>query len=290
MRTLIILMAFVAVSPSGSATRWKTSTPRSRKANFCSRRCRRTTRPKRRRCWSSSPSSSPKPPALPGCWNSCRRSTSRPATPTRPSPPAKNCWRWIRTIPNPPLQNLKAAEAKKDLPRHQEMGRRGLRQCAQDGRRRRKPNDAEQADTWKTEVDYAKQVDQYTDYALYRVAAESRDPKVTVEFVELLQTHNPKSEYVPKAQNQLFVAYRQAGANDKALALAEKTLATDQTNEDMLLVVTDSYSRNKKEPEKVHAYSAKLVELMASQAQARRRQPMPIGRRARTRSPAWPTT
>ncbi len=32
----------------------------------------------------------------------------------------------------------------------------------------------------------------------------------------------------------------------------------------MLLVVTDNYSRNKKDPEKVHAYSDKLVELMAS--------------------------
>ena len=90
---------------------------------------------------------------------------------------------------------------------------------------------------------YARQVDQYTDYALYRVAAESRDPKVVVEFLELLQTHNPKSEYIPKGQNQLFVAYRQSGQEAKALELAEKTLATDQTNEDMLLVVTDNYSR-----------------------------------------------
>ena len=52
--------------------------------------------------------------------------------------------------------------------------------------------------------------------------------------------------------------------NDKSLALAERVLATDQSNEDMLLVAADSYMQNKKEPEKVHAYCARLVELMGS--------------------------
>lgn len=165
--------------------------------------------------------------------------------------------------PESALQNLKASEVKKDLP--------GIKKWAQvtstNARKMAsapKPSDAEQAETWKNEADYARQVDQYTDYALYRVAAETRDPKVAIDFIELFQTRNPKSEYVSKSQNQLFIAYRQSGANDKALALAEKTLASDQTNEDMLLVVTDNYSRNKTQPEKVHEYSAKLVDLMAA--------------------------
>jgi tetratricopeptide (TPR) repeat protein len=165
--------------------------------------------------------------------------------------------------PESALQNLKASEAKKDI-----AGIKKWSGTASANARKMasapQPKDAEQVESWKSEVDYAKQVDQYTGYALYRAAAESRDAKVTVELIEQLQTQDPQSEYVPKAQNLLFVAYRQAGNNDRAVALAEKTLATDQTNEDMLLVVTDSYSRNKKEPEKVHAYSAKLVELMAS--------------------------
>jgi len=165
--------------------------------------------------------------------------------------------------PESALQNLKAAEAKKDVAGIQKwsgvasVNARKIASAPQ-------PKDAEQVDSWKNEVSYATQVGQYTDYALYRAAAESRDPKVTVALVEQLQTQNPKSEYVPKAQNLLFVAYRQAGENDKAVALAEQTLATDQTDEDMLLVVADNYSRNKKEPEKVHEYSAKLVELMAT--------------------------
>ncbi|HWC99662.1 MAG TPA: hypothetical protein VG456_23035 [Candidatus Sulfopaludibacter sp.] len=165
--------------------------------------------------------------------------------------------------PESALQNLKASETKKDLAgikKWSEVTSANARKMAAAPQ----PKDAEEVDSWKGEVAYAKQVDQYTDYAIYRVASESRDPKITVEWLELLQTHNPSSEYLPKAQNQLFLAYRQSGANDKALALAEKTLATDQTNEDMLMVVVDSDLQNKKEPAQAHEYSAKLVDLMAA--------------------------
>ena len=34
----------------------------------------------------------------------------------------------------------------------------------------------------------------------------------------------------------------------------------------MLLVVTDSYLQNKKDPEKIHAYSTKIVEVMAAKS------------------------
>jgi uncharacterized protein HemY len=41
-------------------------------------------------------------------------------------------------------------------------------------------------------------------------------------------------------------------------------LATNQTNEDMLLVVADQHLQAKKEPAKVHDYSAKIVQVMAA--------------------------
>lgn len=156
--------------------------------------------------------------------------------------------------PEAALQNLKAAEAKKDLP--------AIRKWADVAAANARKVAASSQDN--DEKAYAKQVDGYTDYALYRVVAESRDPKTTIEFIQALEAHNPQSEYLPRTQSALFLAYRQTGANDKALALAEKALATDQTNEDMLLVVCDNYLQSNKEPAKVHAYSAKLVELMAT--------------------------
>lgn len=165
--------------------------------------------------------------------------------------------------PEAALQCLKAAEAKKDvgaIKKYSSMASASARKMAAAP----KPADAEQAESWKAEVDYAKQVDTYTEYALFAAAVESRDPKTTIEFGEMLQERNPAGDYTTKVRQPLFVAYRQSGATDKAVALAEKVVATDPSNEDMLLVVADNYLQNKKEPEKVHAYSAKVVEVMGT--------------------------
>lgn len=167
--------------------------------------------------------------------------------------------------PESALQNLKASETKKDLAgikKWADVASANARKIAAAPQ----PKDADDVDSWKQEVQYARQVDAYTDYALFRVVAEARDPKVTIDFTNALEKHNPQSQYLKQAQGALFVAYRQTGANDQAIALAEKVLATDQSDEDMLLVVADNYLQAKKEPEKVHEYSSKLVELMASKA------------------------
>jgi tetratricopeptide (TPR) repeat protein len=152
--------------------------------------------------------------------------------------------------PEAAMQALKAAESKKDLA----LVRKYSDATANNAKKVKAPGEAE----------YAKGVAQYADYALFRASVESRDPKVTIELAEALVQRSPDSEYGIKAQDPLFLAYRQTGANDKAVALAEKALEKQQTNEDMLLVVADSYIQKKKDPEKVHAYSAKIVEIMGT--------------------------
>lgn len=147
------------------------------------------------------------------------------------------------------LQNLKTAEANKDLD-----GIKKWAEAAFEGARK--------LESTPDQAAYAKQVEDYADYALYSVAAGSRDPKVTIDFATLLEQTDPKSQYVPKVESAVFVAYRQSGNNDKALAVAEKALATDQSDEDMLLAMADHYLQTKKEPEKVHAYCARLVQMM----------------------------
>ncbi len=167
--------------------------------------------------------------------------------------------------PEAALQCLKAAEAKKDaasIRKYAAMASASARKIAATP----KPADADQADNWKAEVDYAKQVDTYTEYALYAAAVQSADPKATIELGEQLLERNPNSEYAAKVRQPLFEAYRRAGANDKAVVLAEKVLATDQSNEDMLLVVADNYLQTKREPEKVHEYAAKIVEIVGAKA------------------------
>src|SRR5262249_6311173 len=125
--------------------------------------------------------------------------------------------------PEAALQTLKAAEAKKDLPKilafagKTSVNARKMANAPQ-------PKDADEVGACKNSVDYAKQVATYADYALFRVAAESRDPKVVIEFAEALEKQNAQSEYMPKIREAMFVAYRQSGQNDKAVALSEKAI------------------------------------------------------------------
>ena len=164
--------------------------------------------------------------------------------------------------PDAVLQCLKAAESKKDATLIMKWAA-AASALARKIAEKPKPADEDAAATWKADVEYAKQVDGYSDYALYRAAVEAPDPKLTITLIEALRQQSPKSEYVAKSADPLFMALRQTGANDQALALAESTLAVEQTNTDMLLLVADNYMQNNKEPEKVHAYTAKMVEIMA---------------------------
>src|SRR5438094_1058844 len=94
--------------------------------------------------------------------------------------------------PEANLQNLKAAETQKDLPAIRKYAA-STSAAARKMAGAPQPKDAEAVTAWKNEVDYAKQVDTYSDYALYRVALESRDPKAAIEFGEALMEHSPQS-------------------------------------------------------------------------------------------------
>jgi len=158
---------------------------------------------------------------------------------------------------------LQAAEGKKDpdavlawAPRVSELARK----MAQS----EKPKDEEEAEEWKRRVDFAKQLDTYTEYSLYAMMLQSTDLRKKIALGEMLQQRNPQSQYWPQVSGQLFTAYMQAGESQKGVALAEKTLEKEQTNEGMMLAVADSYRTQQKEPEKVYALCAKVMELAKS--------------------------
>lgn len=161
-------------------------------------------------------------------------------------------------------QVLKAAEAKKDPDLIRKWSDR-TSEVALKVINAPKPSEEGEVETWKNRADWAKQVNTYTEYSLYAAALQATEPAKKAELLEALQARNAQSEYLAKAWGPLFLAYRQTGANDKAIALAEKVLATDQSDADMLIVVASDYLARKKEPEKVHAYSAKVVEIVGKQ-------------------------
>jgi tetratricopeptide (TPR) repeat protein len=159
-------------------------------------------------------------------------------------------------------QTLKAAELKKDPDLVLKWSGKTA-ELAQKVVSSPQPADADEVENWKARVDYARQVNTYTEYSLYAMALATADPKKQSALIEALQQRNPKSEYLAKAMDTLFVSYQKSGANDKAVAIAQQVAATGNPSEDMLLVLTaDAVKR--KDGEKVHAYSAKLVEVINS--------------------------
>jgi tetratricopeptide (TPR) repeat protein len=147
---------------------------------------------------------------------------------------------------------LKAAEAQKD-PDAVKKWAIQTSEMARKMAQSPKPEDEDEAEDWQYDVDFAKQLETYT-----------TDPQKKIELIETLEQRNAKSEYLPQVQGQYFLALQQIGDADRAVAVAEKILEKDQTNEDMLLVVADYNFQRNKELEKVLSYSVKLVELMGS--------------------------
>ena len=116
-------------------------------------------------------------------------------------------------------------------------------------------------DDWKAKIDYAKQVDQYTEYSLCNLALQPPSAKTTA-LVDALVEMNPKSQYLARTYPNYMVALNQT-APDKLIPSLEKLAANDPNNEDLLLVLSDSYL-SKKNNAKALEYSNKLIGLLKS--------------------------
>jgi hypothetical protein len=135
-----------------------------------------------------------------------------------------------------------------------------------------KPADAEEAEEWKRKVDYASQVETYSEYALFAAALQTADPAKRIALGEALAARNIKSQYMPQVAELQFNAYRQLKDDAKALVFAEKYLEVDQSSEDILAFVANTYAdkavpdraQQAARQDKVIEYSNKIVSLMES--------------------------
>lgn len=158
---------------------------------------------------------------------------------------------------------LKAAEAKKD-PATLIAWAGKVSAAARKVAATPKPKEEDEVEDWKTAVEFARQLDVYTEYSLYALATQIAEAPRRIALIEALEAQNPESQYLPQIANLRFVSYLQAGQADKAVALAEKVIEKDQSNEDMLLAVADSYRRQKRDLDKVLAWCARTLELAAT--------------------------
>jgi tetratricopeptide (TPR) repeat protein len=155
---------------------------------------------------------------------------------------------------------LKAAEGKKEAELIIQWSALTT-EAAKKAEATKQPEDEDEAEAWKHKVEFARQVQKYAEYSIYAAALTEQDPGKKLLLMDTLAQKHPESEYNKTLSPQYFLVYRQAGNTQKALEVALKQIAAGDTNEDMLLVVTDHYF-NQKDSEKVLEYSARLVEVM----------------------------
>ena len=161
------------------------------------------------------------------------------------------------------LATLKAAEAKKD-PDQVKKWSNATGALAQKVIASPQPKDEDEVEEWKKRVDFAKQVNTYSEYAIDAMALQTTDPRKKVDLIEALYDRNPESQYIAPLLPAALQALQQLNDPDRSSAFAEKILVKNPNNDEMLLVASLAYLQKGKEPDKVVAYSNKLAEALNS--------------------------
>ncbi|MCS7044129.1 MAG: hypothetical protein N2036_10175 [Bryobacteraceae bacterium] len=126
----------------------------------------------------------------------------------------------------------------------------------------KEPEDEQEAERWKAEVDFAKQVTTRAEYSFYAMALKSADPKVIVLMGESLEKANPQSEYMGRTAGRAFVALIQMKDLKRALEYAENADAKNFANEDMLVYAADTHLTSTKNYDKAILYAEKLISML----------------------------
>ncbi len=126
------------------------------------------------------------------------------------------------------------------------------------------PKRDDQADEeYKHAIDFAKQVDTYTEYSLYATALQETDPAKAMKLADALEKRNPKSQYIEMVMPRYSALARQANALPAAVAFGERAYQRGQYSEDMLLLMADQAIQGK-DPAKAIQYSEKAIEVMGT--------------------------
>lgn len=161
---------------------------------------------------------------------------------------------------------LRAAEAKKELPLIK-LWSSQTSQVARKVMQLKRPEygDDEEVAEWKQKVEYARQVEQYTEYSLYFASIQTQDTKTKSNLIEALEQRNPMSEYLAQMRTSHTTVVRQVDI-EEAVASAEVQFEKGEWNEDLLLMVATHYMQKRKENVKIVAYSQKLLEIIETKA------------------------
>lgn len=124
------------------------------------------------------------------------------------------------------------------------------------------PKDPELLEEWKKRTAIASQFAAQDEYAIYKKAADSGDPRQQIKLLDELVKRNPDTAYMPQALVIYLNAYRALGDSRNGLVTAESILKSDRNNEDALLTAATAYLQHGSSSDKVLSYSARIIELM----------------------------
>jgi hypothetical protein len=157
---------------------------------------------------------------------------------------------------------LKAAEGKEDV----ELMRKWAdltAQVARKAKQSKQPDDPDDVADWKQKVSFAKEVEQYTEYAIYHAALLAKDGKLKARLIENLEQKNPTSEYLAQLRTSQTTVIRQVDV-EEAVAAAEADFRKGLANEDSMMMAATYLMQRRRDPEKVINFSSKVVEILNS--------------------------
>lgn len=157
-------------------------------------------------------------------------------------------------------QSLREAEGKKDAAQVKKLSAQTAT-LARKAEAEPAPSSDAEKDGWKQRIEYAKDAEQFSEYALYSVAIQSPHPTM-IELLAQLEQQNPKSKYLAEAYGTYFYALSQAGESAKIPVIAAKALANFPNNEDLLTVMANSAFTNK-QMDHALGYADRLVAALA---------------------------
>jgi len=154
------------------------------------------------------------------------------------------------------FQNLKEAEAKKDAAQVKKLAAETCA-LAREERSRPAPEDPAQKEVWTKRVAMARDVEVYTEYALFATAVQA-PPATTVDLLAALERQNPKSKYLADAYARYFQVLNQTGAAAKIPDIAEKAVAHFPDNPDLLNVLATT-AIDRKQTARAGVYAERLL-------------------------------
>jgi tetratricopeptide (TPR) repeat protein len=111
----------------------------------------------------------------------------------------------------------------------------------------------------------AEQTKLYAESMFYSIAEQTADPTAKVGLLLALQARNPKSPFAENIPAECVSLYKKTNQMDKALVLANQTLAEDPDNVDVLMTVTEYYFAREDHP-KVVANTVHAIEVLEKKA------------------------